>query len=486
MISPELKTIASAIAKAGAPGIPCVLLTRDADIFEVDFPGLEFAIDSEITGSDRATMELAKALVRLSPADIQSFLGLDAPISERLVRRLLDEGLLEECVDNPIPEYVVPDSESPNDGVVGFFKRLFVPNPGPIGLILGGLPSAVTPPRAKTTARQVRKPTAATTPLCCLGLGGRKALELGTVKRRVVRPARLLFIAEPFLFVGIEGTGIDTASEWSPVQRPTPLRGDRIPSPFRDFDTAFARHPDDRLRTCGIGSSLGSFAGQFVGIDPGKRWEVRQFAIPYASETDPISPQFVIAGFPSSDPSGLFWQAFTWLPTQTHSCQTDASSFLDPKLQTLASLLSTVRSDSPIPAANTLRDNAFSLRCDSQAIRHSIGLGLRPEEAFVQATAPPWRVGIRTRAVPANAEAARAAFYEFLRRREDALRRDFDGTCAIVASNLIRYWGMDPGLPSADEAAHDLWHRIDLRAALCRRRYHRDLIAPYENEEGNR
>ncbi len=474
MRAPELKTIAAGLVVAGAPGLPTVVLAREVPLFEVEFAALEFAEEAKLPSSDWAALALARALGEISPADVDAYLGLGEAVSEGLVRRLLEEALLQERSDEKA--VMSPYAEEP--GLEGFFRRLFGSN--------APLVETVAPPsRTPTAARQVRVSRASTSPVCRLSPGGIQALERGAVAQRRVRPARLLFLADPLHFLGV----IDEKRQRHTQHRRAPLLDpERVPEPFRMLDATFALPPEERLAACGIESSIRGFSGRFVGIVPGAQWEVRQFERRGNRGRELQMALLVLAAFPSSDAEGLRWRAYLRQQDQAQDCpHIDAARFLQHELRSLPSLVATIEASAALLEADKLRsDGAFELRCEAALMPNLLGEADRPDDTFLPAVVPKWWVGLRTHALPFDIEAGRAAFHEFLRRREAALRQDFDGTCADVAASLITYWGENPGLPSADEAAIQLWAQAELRAALCMRRRHRDLVTPYENEEAPR
>lgn len=449
-----------------------MVLAREVPLFEVEFAALEFAEEAKLPTSDWAALALARALGELSPADVDAYLGLGEAVAEGLVRRLLDEGLLEERPDESRP--VAKPAE--DSSIVGFFRRLFGSSKPP-------LVDPITPPsRTRTIARKLRESRASSTPLCRLSTGGAQALDRGSVAQRRVRPARLLFLAEPLLFLGVVD---EKRQRYTQHRRPNPLDPEHVPSTFQVLDTTFALPPAARLEACGIEASIRGFSGQLVGIVPGAQWEVRQMERRSNKGREAQMALLILAAFPSSDADGLIWRAYLRQQDQTQDCpHVDAAHFLHADLRSLTALLGTIEVDGTLPTLDELRsDGAFDLRCDGKLLPSLLGEADRPDDTFLPALAPSWWVGLRTHASPTDIHAARAAFFDFLRRREASLRRDFDGTCAEVASNLISYWSENPGLPSAEEAAINLWARADLRAALCMRRRRRDLVAPYETKE---
>jgi hypothetical protein len=468
----ELKTVAASLEDAGAPGVPTVVLVREVPLFEVEFEALEFAEEAELPSSDWAALALGHALGEFSPADVDAYLGLGEAVSEGLVRRLLDEELLEERADeSSLATRSVEDS-----GIGGFFRRLLGGAKAPPG------EATVSPGRMRTTARRLRESRASSTPVCRLGTGGAQALERGAVAQRRVRPARLLFLAEPLLFLGVVD---EKRQRHTQHRRPHPLEPEHIPDPFHVLDLTFALPPIERLGACGIETSIGGFPGQFVGIVPGAQWEVRQMERRSNEGRGVQMALLVFAAFPSSGGGDINWHAYLRQQDQTQDCpHIDAARFLHADLRSLSSLLNVIESDGELPTRESLRgDGAFDIRGDESLLPSLLGEADRPDDTFLSALAPGWWVGIRAHALPADVHAARTAFFAFLRRRDANLRRAFDATCAEVAVNLISYWSEDPGLPSADEVAVTLWARAELRAALCMRRCHRDLVAPYESTE---
>lgn len=472
MRAPELKTVAAGLAEAGAPGLPTVILAREIPLYEVEFAALEFAEDVKLPSSDWAALALARALGEISPADVDAYLGLGEAVSEGLVRRLLDDALLEDSSGVNVVTLPVAAQES---GLGAFFRRLFGSKAPPV--------ETITPPqRPATAARTLRDSRASTSPLCRLSAGGTQALESGALSRRRVRPARLLFVADPLLFLGVVD---EKRQRHTQHRRATPLEPDRVPEPLRVLDETFALPADERIGACGIESSIRGFAGRLVGVVPGAQWEVRQFERRGGKGREQQFALMVLAGFPSSDAEGLLWRAYLRQHAQTNDCpHIDAARVVERDLRGVHDLLKTVAADTPLPDPGALRaDGAFEMRCDRTLLPVLLGEADRADDTFLPALAMRWWVGLRAHAMPLNIEAAHAAFYDFLRRRDGNLRRNFDATCVEVATSLTTYWGENPGLPSPDEAAIELWAREELRAALCMRRQHGDLVAPYENAE---
>jgi hypothetical protein len=372
---------------------------------------------------------------------------------------------------------VVTPEPAQESGISGFLRRLFG-SKAPIGTV-------AHPSRLPTAARKLRESLASTAPVCCLSAGGAQALERGVVAQRRVRPARLLFLAEPLLFLGVVD---EKRQHHTQHRRAIPLDPEHVPAALRVLEAAFALPVQERLAACGIENGIPGFSGQFVGIVPGAQWEVRPFQRKSSKGREHQKALLIIAAFACSEAERLRWRVYVRQQERTLDCpQTDAARFLTPELRCLQTLLTIIEADADLPDERNLRaDGAFELRCNNVLLPSLLGEADGPDDTFLPATATGWWVGLRTHAVPIDIEASRAAFYEFLRRREATLRRNFDGTCADVATSLTTYWGDNVGLPSADEAAVHLWTRAELRAALCMRRRHRDLVAPYENEQVKR
>ena len=468
----ELKALAAELGEAGAPRLPIVVLAREVPLFEVEFAGLEFAEETALPSSDWATLALARALGEVSPAEVDAYLGLGEAVSEGLVRRLLDEALLEEQAPEETrgTQQLVAES-----GLGAFFRRL-------LGAKTLAVEAPPAPTRRPTAARKLGDSRASGSPTCRLSAAGMQALERGAVARRRVRPARLLFLADPLLYLG---TVDEKRHRHTQHRRPTTLEPERVPEPLRVLDASLALPPDERAGTCGIGSSIDGFSGQLVGVEPGAQWEVRRLEQRGGRGREQQVALLVIAAFPSSDEGGIRWRAYLRQHGHAQDCpHLEAAHLLEADLRSIPSLLRLIEAHRPPPAPESLRaDGAFQLRVDAAHLPDLLGDADRPDDTFLPALAVNWWVGLRAHAIPTEPGAAHAAFYEFLRRRDADLRRDFDATCSDVAASLNAYWGDHWQLPSADEAASRLWARAELRAALCMRRRHTDLVAAYELTE---
>lgn len=466
-----LKVIAGALGDTGAPGLPTVLLMRETLVYEVEFAALEFAEEAKLSSCDWATLALARALGEISPAEVDAYLGLGEAVSEGIVRRLLGEALLEEPSSARRS-----DSLSPDGIVTGFWRRFFTAASPPVEETVA--PSA--PPR--TEGRKLRESHASATPVCRLSAGGAKALELGAVARRRVRPARLLFLADPLLFLGIVD---EKRHRHTQHRRPRPLEPDRVPPALRTLDATFALPASERLQACGIETGIRGLSGQFLGVVPGAQWEVRKAERSGPEGREQQSARIMLAGYPSSETESLHWCSYLRWAEQTQGYpHVDACRVLGQDPPSLNRFLATLKAEVPLPLQEALRsDGAFELRCDGPLLSRLLGGADRPDDTYLPAHMSDWEVGLLAHPVPLDIEASHDAFYELLRRRDATLRKDFDRTCSDVKSELISYWGENPGLPSVDEAAVRLWSEPEFRAALCMRRRHRDLVAPYETTE---
>lgn len=467
----ELKAIAIELVAAGAPALPTIILVREVPLFEIEFAALEFAEEAKLPASDWAVLALARALGQVTPADVDAYLGLGEAVSEGLVHRLRDEGLLQERE----PAASDGDDKGRDTGLAAFFRRL-------LGAESRDTDGNASAPRGATLARRLLESRAGTAPVCVLGPGGERALERGAVTQRRVRPARLVFLDEPLLYLA---TVDEKRHRFAQHRRPPPLEPDRVPESLRLVDVTMGITPAERVLACGIGDRLRGFGGQLVGVVPGEQWEVRPVARRDRGTDGPDrrTALLVVAAFASSDAEGLRWRVYVRHNERMQDCpHVDPVRLLEPKLFSLSGLLDAVAMPhTHVPPATALRsDGAFGLRCGADALALHLGETDRPDDTFSCGAALRWTIGLRTHAVPTDAAAARVAFFAFLRRRDSELRNAFDGTCASVAAALTAYWRESAAVPSPDEAAQELWGTAELRAALCARRVRADLVDAYE------
>ncbi|HIH2749968.1 hypothetical protein L3V59_41405 [Burkholderia aenigmatica] len=466
----HLHKIAASLHEAGISGAPTAILTRDVPLYEVEFEALECVQESKLRPADWAVLALARAMGRLSPALVDEYLGLGATVSEVIVRRLLDDQLLhlELQLDNAA-------SGQADTGLLALTRHLLTFS------VLGRVESkpSVAPKStsAPTAARKLHPSRASDSPMCRLSDLGTIALERGVIPQRRVHKARLVFLAEPLMFINVVD---DKQQRHTARHRLAPLQPGGLPLSLRTLDDSLSLPAEQRMVACGIGTSVPGLSGQLVRIVPGSQWEVRHVTRRIDGKHQPQSAALVLAAFHTTSDE-LRWHTFLQHGARPQACpQINAASLVDVQELHPAGLLAAVRSDLPLPAGTPLRgDGAYELSCDSEQMINMTGGGDRPCDVLLQALLGPWHAGLRIHAVPANREAARQAYFAFLSRSDAALRRDFDATCAEVAARLADYWGSDHGLPSADEAAMNLWPQVGLRAALCMRRLQRDLVSPY-------
>lgn len=461
MSEPKLMDVANLLNRAASDVSPTAILAREIPIYEIEFAELEFAEETKLPSSDWAVLALTRALGQISPNDVDAYLGLGETVSEGLVHRLREGGLLDASGDQ--------EATSEPMGW-GWLNRWTSESDAPES-------------RKPTQASKLNESCGATTPKCHLSVAGSKALERGVVMQRRVRSARLLFIAEPLLFIGITDERKQT---YATYQRTRPLEPDDVPKSFHMLDAVLALPPGERLGACGIEANIQGISGQFVEIVPGSQWEVRPSIQRIEKQTVQRTVLLALTAHPSSRENGLDWQIYLGLPDgkRPRVLAADVSRFLHDDLGSISSFLGKLESGGMLPTQRDLRDDgAFDLRCDIDVLRTLMGETAEPSDTSLPVKMGGWHGWLRTHAAPSNSEAGREAFYAFLKRHDAKLRQDFDRTCLEVADRLNAYWGLKLNLPSADEAATKLWEHAVLRAALCKRRLDDDLIVPYGSAE---
>ncbi|KNE26479.1 hypothetical protein [Achromobacter spanius] len=464
MSATNLPAIAASLYKAGITGDPTAILARELELFEVEFEALECMQESELRSADWAVLALARALGRISPVLIDEYLGLGDTVSEAIVQRLLSEQLLQRDGAEPAQADV---------GLLALAKRFLT-----WGLSIGAAPAPPTSPRA----RKLHASRALESPLCYLSDLGNMALERRAIPQRRVHKARLVFLAEPLLFIKVED---DRQQRYTARHRTVPLPPEEVPPSLRTLDSSLSLPADRRMAACGIGTDVAGLTGQLVGIVPGSQWEVRRLGRRVDGQYQTQTATLVLAAFHAM-PDELRWHTFLQQGGKVQAYpQIDAAQLIDARARRPAGLLAAVHSELPLPASILLRDDgAYEVPCDGRQMASMLGEGDRPCDSLLQARLESWHAGLRVHATPADCEAAHHAFYALLSRSDAALRRHFDATCATVAGSLAAYWGRnDYDLPSADEAAVNLWPQIELRAALCMRRLQRDLVSSYAEEQ---
>lgn len=457
-----LDQLARRIVAAGAPAMPTFLLVREIQLFEVEFAGLEFAEEGVLPMIDWAALALARALGGASARDVDAYLGLGEHVSQELVRRLLDEKLLDESVEREPDQ--VGGQRPPGNTFVSFVRRLLRRKEPDVQ------PAATVPPsHVDTRANKLRESRAADSPRGVLTSNGMLALERGQIVRRRRRSVRTVFCADPLHCLS---TIDEKRQRHSQHRRAKPLDVEAVPPPLQILDEVLALDPELRAVECGVERSLHGIRGELVGVVPGEQWEVRR-----AGSRD-TTALLVIAAFPSTKPAALEMRAYT----QLHDDLVER-----PHLQPVRVLGVRTRSDLvaasrlAIDEADLREDGAFRVECGVEELATLAGEGDRAGDVYASSPSiSGWTLGTRAHVVPADADAARTIFFEYLRRHDSELRRDFERTCASVATMLAMYWERDYALPTPDEAARALWARADLRAALCARRLESDLITPYE------
>jgi hypothetical protein len=461
-MTPEVSRLSALVQRAGAPAAPTVLLVREVPMFEIEFAALEFAEEVKLPSCDWAVLALARALGELTPRDVDGYLGLGATVSGGLVSRLTDEALLEavETLASP-PQPSVAES-----GLGAFLRRM-------LGMDLPA-PTLVTA-RRPTRARVMGASAAAEAPRRKLSAAGEIALERGAAAHRRLHSARLLFWSAPLHFAGIAD---EKRQKFTQHRRAKPLDADQVPEVFRELDGILSLRQGERDRRCGIGEGLADFAGRLVGVNPGSQWEVRP-------ERETHRGQLVLAAFRSSDPGGLRWQAFTGAGERLgEAAHLDPHEIGDGHVASADRIMEMMatRDDLSRCLVRTLRpDGAFDVLADASSILRLLGDADKADDTLITiARDADWSIAVRVHAVPADEDAAEAAYLALLKRRTPALRCDFDGTCRAVSAHLRAYWGeIGMRLPTPDDAAVLLWDEPAMRGALCARRLDADLVSPY-------
>ncbi len=459
----NLHAIAASLYAAGAPGDPTALLAQDVTLYEVEFAALEYAEDSKLRSADWAVLALARVLGHVSPALADEYLGLGDIVSEAIVHRLVEEHLL---------QHGDITQQKADGGIMSFFQQFLKSTPRILAPLEG----------APTQAQKLYTSSAPTTPLCWLTDIGTAALNSGRVPLRRERTARLVFLAEPLMFIKVEDEKQQRNTQF---HRPPILPPQEVPASLRALDTVISLPPEERMAACGIAATVPGLSGQLLRIVPGSQWEVRKVCRPVGRRLGPQAAALVMAAFHSTA-DGLTWRTFLWQDRTQSPCRDiDIPGLIDAQThhptKMVAAILASHPSNQPM-TARLRNDGAYELPCSSEDIPNLIGNHDRPCDVLMLSQVDRWQAGLRIHAVPADRDAARKAFYAFLRRSNAALQSNFDLTCDDVASSLAKYWNGDFDLPSADEAAADLWSDAQLRAALCMRRLHRDLVLPYLTE----
>ncbi|CAM2161400.1 conserved hypothetical protein [Paraburkholderia sacchari] len=470
----HLLEIAASLYDAGINGIPTAILAREVPLYEVEFEALECVQESKLRSADWAVLALARAMGRISPVLVDEYLGLGATVSEAIVHRLLGDQLLQQEL-----ELDNATSVKANAGLLALTRHLLTFSL--FGRVAAKPSVALESTSEPTGARKLHPSRASDSPTCRLSELGNIALERGAIPQRRVHKARLVFLAEPLMFINVVD---DKHQRHTARHRLAPLPPGGLPLSLRTLDDSLSLPAEQRMAACGIGANVPGLSGELVRIVPGSQWEVRHVTRRVDGKHQTQTAALVLAALHSTSDE-LRWHTFLQHGARTQACpRINAASLIDAQVLHPAGLLAAVGSDLPLPAGTPLRgDGAYELHCDSEQMISMIGGADRPCDSLLPALLGPWHAGLRIHAVPVDREAARQAFYAFLERSDAALRRNFDATCAEVAARLADYWRSHHGLPSADEAAMTLWPKVGLRAALCMRRLQRDLVSPYAPEE---
>lgn len=459
-----LAQLSAAIMQTGAPVPPTALLLCDTPIYEVDFTALEFTEESELHASDWAVLALARALGVVDPEDVDAYLGLGEVVSQVVMHRLLEDHLLVQCSTDDARQEDGPES--------GLLKRL-------LSRMSRAAPSSPDVTRQRTQARTLHAPRAPASPRCQLTAAGLQALDRGVVIRRRERPARLRFLAEPLLFLDVEDERTHSHVQH---KRAAPLLPERVPQTLRRLDEILALAPAHRMAACGIDTGIVRMKGNLIGVVPGSQWEVRP-ASGHRGQTPPMSQQsaqIILAAFAQKPAGSLHWRSYRKIRDLRPCENLEPIRLLPPASERLEGLLSALAGHTALPDAASLRsDGALNFRCGSERLPALLGEADRPGDTLLPISLGQWWAGLRVHGQPADIEAGRSAYFEFLRRHDMDLRKDFDGTCVTVAAQLIQYWNENPGLPSIEESATTLWRQAEMRAALCNRRLREDLTTAY-------
>ncbi len=445
MSNPKLTDVTGLLRSALSVNQQTAILAKEVPIYEVEFSELEFSEEISLPLSDWAVLALTRALGEISPNDVDSYLGLGATVSVSLLHRLLENGFLNSL----------------------------------------GNENGINSNRKPTKAEKINESFAEATPKCYLSQTGFKALELGMIVQHRVRSARLLFSADPLFFIGIAD---EKKQNYVTHQRKRPLESADVPKSFHKFDALFALPSIERLSSCGIEATIPGLPGRFVGVKPGSQWEVRRSELRTENKFVQRTALLALAMHASFRDSKLNWKVYVGQARSNRviTPSINPSLFFDDDLNSLSSFLAALESNEKWPrllGGNLREDGAFDVLCNTEFLLSLMGDSAIPADSRLPFTLGDWHGWLLIHTAPSNSEAGRAAFYTLLQRQDASLRQDFDLTCAKLADTLNAYWSMELKLPSAEEAASELWKKPALRAALCKRRLQTDLVLPYESAE---
>lgn len=463
----NFSAIAVALNRAEAPGQPTAILAQELPLYEVEFAALEFTEESRLRAADWAVLALAESLGEVSPRLVDEYLGLGEVVSEAIIRRLLGDNLLQQHAIAPVK----------SEGGMQEFLRQFMATRS---FLSHATTASQEPEKKQSLARKLHNSPAPTTPLCKLSYAGGEALLRGTMLQQRTRKARLLFLAEPLLFISVED---EKQQRNTAFKRQRPLPPEDVPKSLRSLDNILSLPATRRREACGIAASLPGLSGQLQQIAPGSQWEVRKATHRAGGKLQPMSMKLILAAFPSG--TELYWRSFLQQGTRLQDCpQLDASKLIETDFVHPGRLLTAINSHLPPADSTRLRnDGAYEMACEAHLLINLSGNSDRPADGWMQAIYEHWHAGLRIHPTPVDNHAAHQAFFAFLQRSDAALRKNFDATCAAMSEHLAGYWRWQQNLPSPEEAAIHLWSQPELRAALCMRRLQRDLVTPYAEQE---
>ena len=462
-IANQLNSIALRLAQHTGGQLPSVLLARHSFQYEVEFVELEIEEETKLMSSAWVCLALADAARSVSVADIDSCLGFGEIVSTALVRNLLEDGLLE--VVPPVQSILLP-SPKRGRGIFSLFGGGRDPEPTPASV------------EVSVVGNKLYNSSAPSFPKYRLNVAGANALKYKALVYRRPRGARLRFLVEPLLFLGVTD---EQTQRYVQHSRPRLLDAAKAPPIFRELDSIMAMPGDDRFVECGIGHHVSGISGRIVGVVPGSQWEVRPVERKKAHQTGMI----ILAAYPETSGHGLSWRLYTDVDNDIRlRDHVDTTRLLPENLRGPTALREAVSSTASSAELGSLgHEGAFEFRYGISQLPQILGKGEAPNDTYLPISVEGWNAGVRVHPTPADAETAILSLREFLTRHDAGLRKDFDNTYGTVATSLKSYWGTDMTLPSAEEMAASLWPKMDLRAALCMRRLQRDLVVPYRVEQ---
>lgn len=203
---------------------PVVMSVRTLQRYEVSISSVDVVEETTLPKLDRAILSLVAAQGRSSAMDVRAWLGVGEDVSLLAVRRLIDEGLLEESA------------------------------PGPVSPTLATPAEPVTLPAMRT-----------------LVLSARGAESLAMAKRIAVRrvPIKLVFWEEPLWLVDVPQVAR------SADKTGKRLEPNEVPETLRRLDDVLALPPPERERAIGLPEHVPG-VGKIAGLSPNAQFEVRK------------------------------------------------------------------------------------------------------------------------------------------------------------------------------------------------------------------